>query len=476
MESIWSKTEQMPKRKPLPGNITVDTAVIGGGMAGILTAYQLQRRGVEAVVLEARQVGSGQTKNTTAKITSQHGLIYDKLLRRFGEQRAREYARANEEAIGEYERIVRERNIDCQFQRAPSYLYAVRRVADLKLERDAARRLGIGAELRDSGEIPVPYAHFLCFPDQAQFHPLRFLRAVSETVPVFENTRAVKVKDRQVETERGTVSAKQIVFAAHFPFQNFPGFYFARMHQERSYVLSLEGPPVLKGMYYGVDPDGLSFRSAENQLLLGGGSHRTGKGPEESACGKLGQKAREFWPDCRVTSCYSAQDCITLDGVPYVGRFSLTRPHWYVATGFQKWGMTGSMAAACLLGREISGEKRKEKSIFSPSRFPFAALPNLAKEVRESGKGLFKEILYLPGKEFDWLAPGQGAVIRHCGKKRGAYKDETGKVYLVSVRCPHLGCQLEWNSDEKSWDCPCHGSRFDYRGNLLDNPAQVSLK
>lgn len=476
MESIWSKTESLPERSPLPGNMTVDTAVIGGGLAGVLTAYQLQRRGREAVVLEAKGVGSGQTKNTTAKITSQHGLIYHRLLQAFGEKKARQYVAANEEAIGEYEQVIQGLNIDCGFQRLPACLYSREQKEKLIREEQAARKLGIRAELCDTGELPFQNVSYLCFPNQAQFHPLQFLKAVSEALPVFEKTVVLEVKGHQIFTDHGVVSARNIVFATHYPFPNFPGFYFTRLFQERSYVLVLEGSKRLPGMYYGIDRDGLSLRSAEGKLLLGGGAHRTGKSPETDPYQKLNEQAKRFWPDSKQTAAYSAQDCMSLDGVPYIGRFSASKPYWYVATGFGKWGMTGSMAAACLLGEEIAGSRRSEKSIFAPQRFPLAAVPTLGTNLAESCKGLLKEVLYLPGKEFDWLPPGQGAVIRHCGKKRGAYKDEKGDVYLVSVRCPHLGCQLEWNQAEKSWDCPCHGSRFDIRGQLIDNPAQSNLK
>lgn len=477
MESIWSKTEQLPSRQTLPGSLTVDTAVIGGGMAGILTAYELKERGVETVVLEAETVGSGQTKNTTAKITSQHGPIYHRLLKRFGESKAREYAQRNEDAVQAYGDLVKKLRIDCNFQPVPSFLYTRRRKDLLRQECAAARRLGIDAELCGIRGIPIKYAEGLRFPSQAQFHPLKFLSAVSRKVPVFEHTPVERVKKHAAITARGTVTAKNIVFATHFPFQNFPGLYFARMYQERSYVLALENAPELSGMYYGIDSDGLSMRSFERQLLLGGEGHRTGKSPRLSAYEALRKKAAELWDGCRVTAAYSAQDCITLDGVPYIGRFSLVRPNWYAATGFGKWGMTGAMAAAQLISEEIADKKAGESSIFSPRRFlPAAGWKNLGRNTLESGKGLLKEILYLPGKEFDWLPPGQGAVIRHCGKKRGAYRGEQGTVYLVSTRCPHLGCQLEWNGDEKTWDCPCHGSRFDFRGNLIDNPAQTGLK
>lgn len=477
MESIWSKTEKLPEHPALPGNMEVDAAVIGGGLAGVLTAYFLKRQGVEAVVLEADRLGSGQTQNTTAKITSQHGLIYDRLLRQFGGVRARQYADAQQEAVEEYERVTREEGIDCMLERLPAVLYTETSPEKLEQEYDAAARLGLPAELLQETELPFPVKRALRFTGQAQFHPLMFLRGILEKIEVYEKTRVQKVEDHAILTDRGVVSARHIVFASHYPFQNFPGFYFMRMHQKRSYVLALEGPPKLEAMYYGVDPGGLSFRSAGRLALLGGGGHRTGENREGGRYEMLWRKAREFWPSCRPAAAYSAQDCMTLDGVPYVGRFSRTKPYWYAASGFQKWGMTNSMAAAKLLSRQISGECRQKSSVFSPRRFvASAAVPTLVREAGKSAKGLLKEILYLPGKEFDRLPKGQGAVIRHCGKKRGAYRAEDGTVYLVSVRCPHLGCQLEWNPDEKSWDCPCHGSRFDYRGDLLDGPAQIGLK
>lgn len=477
VESIWSKTESLPEREPLPGNITVDAAVIGAGIAGILTACFLREQGVETVVLEAKRIGSGQTKNTTAKITSQHGLIYDRLIRQFGEKRAREYAEESQRSIEEYERLIREYQINCSFERLPSYLYTQRFPQRLAKECSAACRLGIPAEFVKETELPFPVSVALRFDRQAQFHPLRFLKAVSGRLTVFENTAARKVEGNKILTDRGEVTAKHIVFATHFPFMNYPGFYFTRLHQERSYVLALEGVPALSGMYFGTDKDGLSFRTAEGKLLLGGGGHRTGKTTPSSGYKPLFEKARQLWPQAEVYKAYSAQDCMTLDGVPYIGRFSPTRPFWYVATGFQKWGMTGAMTAARKLSRQIMEEKSRESCVFSPRRFvPAAAVPTLLREVGTSGKGLLKEILYLPGKEFDRLPKGQGAVIRYFGKKRGAYKDERGNVYLVSVRCPHLGCQLEWNEIEKTWDCPCHGSRFDYKGQLIDNPAQNGLR
>lgn len=477
MTSIWSKTEELPYHSPLPGSVDLEAAVIGGGLAGILTAYFLMEQGIQTAVLEGGRLGSGQTQNTTAKVTSQHGLIYERLIRQFGKERAWKYAKANETAISEYERLIEKEKISCMWERLPSFLYTNERPEALQKECQAAVKLGLPAELVKENDLPAPAKAALCFHDQAQFHPLQFLKGISERLTIFEQTQVQAVKGDCIFTNRGVVKAKWIVFTSHFPFINFPGFYFMRMHQERSYVLALRNTQKLNGMYYGIDPDGLSFRMSGDMMLLGGGAHRTGKNREGGKYDMLWKKAQQFWPACELYTRYSAQDCVSLDKVPYVGRFSPTRPNWYVATGFGKWGMTSSMAAAQQISRQIAGKAGKGTSVFSPRRFvPSAAVPALLQETAESFRGLLKEILYFPGKEFDQLPKGQGAVIRYNGKKRGAYKDEKGTVYLVSTRCPHLGCQLEWNPDEKSWDCPCHGSRFNFRGELMDNPAQCHLK
>ena len=479
MESIWSKSAAIREYPSLDGDMSTEAAVIGGGMCGILTAFQLQERGVKTIVLESSRVGSGQTKNTTAKITSQHNLIYDRLLREFGPEKARQYADANQYAIGEYRRIVERLGIECQFEERPAYLYSTlaEDVSRLKQEAAAARELGIGAEF--TAKLPLPFliAGAVKFNRQAQFHPLLFLRALAEHVTVFEHTAAKTVEGHRIRTERGTVTAEHIVFATHFPFINTPGHYFARMHQERSYVLALEHAGELEGMYLGIDPNGLSFRNSGEFLLCGGGGHRTG---ENRAGGKyefLRTKAAEYFPNGCESTRWSAQDCMTLDGVPYIGQFAPSVPEWYVATGFGKWGMTGSMASSIILSDLISGATNPWAEVFSPRRFtPAASLGTFFSEGGQAVKGLSREFLAPPRGKIDLLPNGHGGIVEYDGRKVGVYKDERGEVFLVSPRCPHLGCQLEWNPDEKSWDCPCHGSRFDFLGRLLDNPAQEDLE
>lgn len=448
MESIWTEGIEIRKREPLSGDMEVPAVVIGAGIAGILTAYYLKQAGIRTVVLEADRIGSGQTKNTTAKITSQHNQVYSWLIRTFGHRMAEHYASANEAAIGEYEKLIQDKGIDCAFGRCPAYLYSRTETESLRLEAEAAKSLGITASFGTECELPFPVAGVMGFARQARFHPLKFLAEMAEEVEVYEQTKVLKVEGRRVETARGTVTAEHIVFAAHYPFINVPGYYFARMHQERSYVLALEGAGSYEGMYLGVDQGGLSFRTCADLLLLGGGGHRTGVNKTGAGCryGMLRGRAQEIYPGCREVSRWSAQDCVTLDGLPYIGRFSRRRPDWYVATGFGKWGMTTAMVAARIVTNLISGRDCPEADIFSPSRhITMQAMKGLFVHGAYTVKGLTKHL----------LPPGKGRIVPNC---------------------PHMGCRLEWNPEEESYDCPCHGSRFDREGRLIDGPAQTDCK
>lgn len=451
MESIWTEGIEIRKHEPLPGDMEASVVVIGAGLAGILTAYYLKQEGIRAVVLEADRIGSGQTKNTTAKITSQHNQVYSWLIRAFGHQMAEHYASANEAAIAEYERLVQNKGIDCGFCRCPAYLYSQIETEFLKREAEAAKSLGIEASFGTECELPFPVAGVTRFEHQAKFHPLKFLAGMAEEVEVYEQTKVLKVDGRRVVTASGTVTAEHIVFAAHYPFINVPGYYFARMHQERSYVVALEGAVRPEGMYLGIDQGGLSFRTCGNLLLLGGGGHRTGVNQGNKAgtgCiyEMLRNRSREIYPECHEVSRWSAQDCMTLDGLPYIGRFSKRRPNWYVATGFGKWGMTTAMVAARILTTLISGRDCPEADIFSPSRHvTVQAMKGLLVHGAYTVKGLTKHLLPM----------GKGRIVPNC---------------------PHMGCRLEWNPEEESYDCPCHGSRFDKEGHLVDGPAQTGCE
>ncbi len=474
MESIWSKTCNRKKKPVLEGHIQADAAVIGGGMAGILTAWQLEQAGVRTVVLEAEQIGGGQTKNTTAKITSQHGLFCRTFIEKKGEEPARKYVQANQAAVEEYKRIIRKECIDCDLLESAAYVYSVDS-EKLKRETEAAQRLGINASFEEQIEIPVSCAGAVCFPEQAQFHPLKFIRALAERLTIYEDTLVTEVEDNLVKTACGSVRAGYIIFTSHFPFINFPGMYFARMHQERSYVIALENAGELNGMYIGEGEDTLSFRQYNKYILLGGQAHRTGENKTGGRYEKLRETAKRMYPESTVAACWSAQDCITSDKIPFIGEYSAERPSWLTATGFQKWGMSSAMVSAILLRDRICGYENPYAEVFAPSRFSVEEFPGLVKEGGKAVKGLTKRFFYIPDKTIAGLERGHGAVVDTPQGKAGVYKTEEGEVCQVDVVCPHMGCELSWNPDECSWDCPCHGSRFNYKGELLDGPAQEGV-
>ena len=348
-ESLWSKEVEIPSRRPLEGDKKTEIAVIGAGMAGLLTAYFLRKQGKNVIVLEADRIAGGQTKNTTAKITSQHGLIYSSLIKKIGKNKAKLYAMANQEAVRIYEKLITEQGINCDFRKLPSVLYSCQETNSLKGEAEAAETLGLKAVFTVKTELPFRVEGAVCFEDQAQFEPLAFVKHISQELEIYEDTRALSVRGDVIETDHGNVTADHIVFATHYPFINVPGFYFLRQHQERSYVLALSGAEQYENMYYGMDSGALSFRNAGEYLLLGGSSHRTGDKTCGGAYEKLAEKAAKLFPDCQIEARWSAQDCVTHDRIPFIGKFSLYHSNWYVATGFKKWGMTSSMVAARLI-------------------------------------------------------------------------------------------------------------------------------
>lgn len=431
MESIWTATSHLPHFPPLQGDISTDVLVIGGGMAGLLCAHQLQCAGVSCVVAEAKTIAGGITKNTTAKITSQHGLIYHKLVSQFGYEAAGLYLEANQQALSSYRSLCAE--IDCDFSEQDNLIYSRDDRSLLEQELECLDALGFSAGLAEALPLPFPTVGAVKFPRQAQFHPLKFLAAIAQPLRIFENTPVRELMPNCAITDSGRVFADTMIVATHFPFLNKHGSYFLKLYQQRSYVLSLENVPPLDGMYLDAQDNGLSFRSYAGQLLLGGGGHRTGK--QGGSWAELEQFARKYYPDAKITHRWATQDCMTLDGIPYIGQYSARTPNLYVAAGFNKWGMTSSMVAAQLLTDLITGKGSPYAEVFSPSRSILR--PQLAVNAIEATKNL---------------------------------------LTFTTKRCPHLGCALKWNPQERSWDCPCHGSRFEEDGTLIDNPATGDLK
>lgn len=430
MASLWKETVRMRSFDMLEGDITTPVLIIGGGMAGILCALKLRQAGIECVVAEADKIGLGITGNTTAKITSQHGFIYHKLLHDLGEEKAAMYLHANEWGLKQFKELGAD--IQCELEAKTSYVYTLKDRALAEKEKRALETLHFQAGLEHELSLPFPVTAAVSFPDQAQFHPLKFLSGILPGITIYENTRVNELLGQVAITDHGSIHAENIIVTTHFPFLNKHGSYFLKMFQHRSYLLALENAAKVEGMYVDEALCGLSFRSYGDYLLLGGGDHRTGK--KGGGYEALRRDALLFYPKAKERYRWAAQDCITLDEIPYIGKYSKSTHNLFVATGFNKWGMTSAMAAAGILTDLIIGKNNEWEPVFNPSR------------------SMLKTQLLKNGWEatVNLLSPAK-------------------------KRCPHLGCALKWNKEEHSWDCPCHGSRFEENGRLLDNPATGDL-
>lgn len=487
-ESLWLQKEyryetsdkddlQKPVRPVLETDINAEVAVIGAGLAGILTAYKLAEKGLDVVVIECKEIGSGMTKNTTAKITSQHNLIYRKLMMYKGEERTWEYAMANQQAIEDYEEIINRLNIDCDYEIRPNYVYTLHNELIIRQEVEAAKRVGLPATFTRDTTLPFAVKAAIRFERQAQFHPLKFLDAVATDLKVYEHTRVTELRsDGTVITDKGSVKAKSIVVTTHYPFINVPGYYFFRLHQERQYVVALDGCETekkarLDGMYLDADPDGFSFRNYKDYLIMGGGTHRTGQYQPIDAYARLEQAAKQWFPNAKIKYTWSNQDCMTPDSIPYIGRYSVNTRNIYVATGFNKWGMTSSMVSANIISDMITGKENPYHKVFIPRRLMLSGSRKFLKDAAIITISLLSEHLKITRDRLSDIEVGKSGVIKLDGQKVGVYRETEDKYYFVTTKCPHLGCSLEWNQNELTWDCPCHGSRFDYRGNLISNPA-----
>ncbi len=426
MESVWEQGAARLQFDPMKGSCSTDVLIIGGGIAGILCAYKLKNAGIDCMLVEAKRICSGITKDTTAKITLAHGLIYDQMIRRFGEDQAKLYLQAQMNAGEEYRRLCQ--YIDCGYESKDSYVYSLENRKQIEKEVAALKSLCVNAELVGAEELPFPVAGAVRVRDQAQFHPLKFLHSIAKDLPIYENTKVSELKNNQAITNNGRIQYRKLIIATHFPFINKHGSYFLKLYQHRSYVLALRGAQELRGMYVDASDTGLSFRGYGNLLLLGGGGHRTGK---QGGCWQeLEEFAKKYYPNAEIVCKWATQDCMTLDSIPYIGQYAKSTSNMFVATGFNKWGMTNAMVAADILCDLVQGNVNPYADVFSPSRTILR--PQLAVNAFDSIIGL--------------LTP-------------------------TAPRCPHLGCALKYNRAEHSWDCPCHGSRFTERGEIIDNPA-----
>lgn len=457
MESIWTKTCRLPECAPIQQNTAADVAIVGGGLTGLLTARLLKDSGLSVLVLEKDALGRGASAFTTAKITSQHGLIYTRLLKILGTEGARQYAAAAQKAIACYRQLIKSDRIDCDFSNRPAFLYSTLESDTLKQEAESARRLGLPASFTTETELPFPVAGAVRFDNQAQFHPLKFLAGILPGLTVHTHSEVCKIHGHtlSVRTADGTfdVQAKRILLTSHFPTRNVPGFYFLRQHQELSYVLALDHAKPVDGMYFCIDQNGHSLRSWENLLLAGGLGHRTGKLHPGDSYRQLWHTIRQWYPRAAVVAHWSNEDAVPHDGYPFIGPFSVWTPHIYVATGFCKWGMTHAMTAATILANEVLNRHDIQHDVFSPQR------------------------LHLRAAAGPFFADAASSVVHLALQKPFAPRAKKRAIEKgYGPTCTHLGCTLSWNPADRTWDCPCHGSRYGEDGQLLRGPACRSLE
>ncbi|MBQ8850014.1 MAG: FAD-dependent oxidoreductase [Clostridia bacterium] len=431
MNSIWTETAERPQFEKLEHDVKTDVLIIGGGITGILCAYILKRAGVDCILAEADSICSGITRNTTAKITCQHGLIYSETARRFGYETARLYLEAQLAAMSEYRRLCTA--IACDYEELPSYVYSLDDRRKIEREVETLNRIGVPAKFTKNIHLPFSVAGAVRIDKQAQFNPLKLAFGIAKELSIYENTKIIELRPDGAITDRGKIASERIIVATHFPFLNKHGSYFLKMYQHRSYVLALKNAPNVNGMYVDENETGMSFRNYNGLLFVGGGSHRTGK--SGGNWNVLEEFYKKNYPDAKPVCRWATQDCMTLDGIPYIGQYSRRTENMYVATGFNKWGMTSAMVAAMLLTDLMKGKATPYASVFSPSRSILR--PQLAINTVEALGGLLRP---------------------------------------TAPRCPHMGCALKYNKQEHSWDCSCHGSRFSENGSLIDNPATDGKK
>ncbi|HEX2927613.1 MAG TPA: FAD-dependent oxidoreductase [Ruminiclostridium sp.] len=492
-ESYWIGSAPPTCYPELNENIKTDILVVGGGITGIAAAYLLQKEGFDVVIIDSSRIALSTSGHTTAKITSLHDLKYARLIKQLGEDDAVKYAEINQNAISLIENIITDNGIDCDFSRQPSYVYTTedKNVHKLKNETKAAKLMGLPAKFMTTVPLPFSVRGAVCLENQAQFHPRKYLLALAEIFAnngghIFENTTAVDIhEDRECTTSTRNgfgIKSDKVIVTSHFPFYDGHGFYSARMFAERSYSLAVKSPVTIPyGMYISYENPVRSIRTQpigdEKQLLiLSGEHHKTGRDENEKEHYiNLIRFAESVFQATDVPYRWSAQDYTTMNEIPFIGLITGKRLNIFVATGFRKWGMTTSHASAMIIRDIIANGKSDAENIFKPWRFTsIVSARNFFKENLDVVDNLVSGKLESPPEEFA-LEPGEGKAVKFDGKKAGAYRDMSGKLLIVDTTCKHLGCEVHWNSAEKTWDCPCHASRYSCEGTVIEGPALKPL-
>ncbi|RAK20540.1 glycine/D-amino acid oxidase-like deaminating enzyme [Anoxybacillus vitaminiphilus] len=492
-EPYWRDSVKLPTFPKLEKDIAVDVAIVGGGISGITAAYLLAQHGVKVALVEADRILNGTTGHTTAKVTAQHGLIYDELSNHLGEEKARMYYEAADDALQFIRNTIGKHNIECDWTEEDAYVYTNSHsyISKIINEFKAYEKLGIKGEFTESIALPIQIKAAVVMKNQAQFHPVKYLKKLVERMTkngseIYEQTTAISIErgtQPKVVTRDGyKITCEHVVACSHFPFYD-AGFYFSRMYAERSYIIAVKtAKDYPGGMYISAEDPVRSLRytnvNGEKLVLIAGENHKTGQGvPMMQHYEALQSFGDEVLGIKEIPYRWSAQDFTTLDKVPYIGQMNERTPNIFVATGYRKWGMTNGTAAALLLTDLVLEKENRYRELYTPSRF--YADPSVKKFISlntDVAKHLIEGKLEFALREPENLAADEGAVVSVNGKRAGAYKDKEGTLHIIDTTCTHMGCELEWNSGDRTWDCPCHGSRFSIHGDVAEGPAKKPLK
>ena len=493
MNSLWIETTKNQLHlKSLTQNLETEVCIIGAGLFGLTTAYYLTKQGKKVVVIEKDDIGEKVSGNTTGKITSQHGLFYSHLIDDYGIDYAQKYLEVNEKAIQNIKEIIDTEQIECDFEEQSAYVFTTNQdeVIEIEKEVDAVNKLGKKAKLITNVDKPFKMTAGIEFDNQAQFHPRKYMIGLANVIlkdnQIYNYTTATDVQKYGekflITTDRGNVLADSVVLATHYPIVNFPGFYFIKMYQSTSYIIAIEtNSKIPEGMYITAKEPVYSFRSAKynnkNIVLIGGSEHKTGEAiADNSHYTELEKKAKELYPDCKVLFRWNTRDCISLDKIPYIGEFSNLYKNMYVGTGFKKWGMTFSNIAGKIVSDKILGKQNEYEDLFTPTRLkPIKNRWEVKNMLKETVDSIALNKFKIDPSSISEIENDNASIMKIDGGNIGIYKDKNGKLYAVSPVCTHLGCLFTWNNIDKTWDCPCHGSRFDYTGKNIYEPAIKDL-
>lgn len=488
----WIDTSPQTDYPRLVSGTKVDVAVIGAGIVGITTAFLLKRAGLSVALIEARRAAEQVTGYTTAKITSLHGMIYADLAKSFGDEVAAAYGRSNEAALAKMADLIRDLGIDCGFERVPAYIFCMEEanVASVKREAEVAARLGLPARFVDRLDVPFPFAGAVCFDHQAQFHPRLYLLALLREIPgngshVFEASRVLDVTEGspcRIATGDGELIADNVVVATNLPILDRGGF-FALAYPYAHVALAAYVAPesVLDGMFISVEEPTRSVRferHGERPVLVAtGAGYKAGQGDPEAAVRDLEEWLRSHFDVQAIHSRWSNEDFVSKDRIPYIGRMQSGNDTLWTATGFGAWGMTGGTLAGMILCDLIRGVPNPWADVYDATRTaPTKGAGTFLREnLNVAKEWVGGHLSVSTGRTVADLKPGEGGVVTAASGQVAAWRDEGGRVHAVSATCTHMGCTVAWNGLSKSWDCPCHGSRFDVDGSVIFGPATTPL-